>query len=56
MDVTELKQNQIDELKSTYLYDVENDYTCAGEILNEVIFNHYSGINFVDDDFGCTAV
>ena len=51
MHVTELNQNQIDELKLTYLYDVENDYTCTGEIPNEVIFNHYNGISFVDDDF-----
>ena len=55
MDVRELNKDQIDELKSTYLYDVENDYTCAKEIPNEVIFNHFSGINFVNDDFACTV-
>lgn len=55
MDVTELNQDQIDELKTTYLYDVENDYTCEEEIPNKVIFKHFSGISFVNDDFACTA-
>lgn len=54
MSVNELNQNQIDELKLTYLYDVENHYTCAEEIPNEVIFDYYSGIDFVNDDFFCT--
>lgn len=55
MNVKELNQNQLDELKTTYLYDVANDYSTAAEIPNEVIFDHYSDIDFVDDDFACTA-
>ena len=54
MNVKELNQNQLDELKTTYLYEVENDYTYAGEIPNEVIFEHFSDIHFVKDDFACT--
>jgi hypothetical protein len=55
MVVTELNQNQIDELKTTYLYDVENNYSYAEEIPNQVIFKHFSGIHFVNDDFVSTA-
>lgn len=55
MDVTELNQNQIDELKLKYLYAVDNEYTSIEEISNEVIFRYYSGIYFVNDDFSCTA-
>lgn len=55
MDVKELNQNQLDELKTTYLYEVENDYSTAAEIPNEVIYKHFSGIDFVPDDFACTA-
>lgn len=55
MSVEELNQNQIDELKSAYFYEIENNYTYIGEIPNKVIFDHFSGIDFVNDDFFCTA-
>lgn len=55
MNVTELTQDQIVELKWTYLYDVENEYSCIGEIPDEVIFKHFDGIDFVDEDFACTT-
>ena len=51
MDVTELNQEQLEQLKWTYFYDVENDYVFACEIPNEVIFEHFSGISFVEEDF-----
>ena len=54
MNAMELNQDQIDELKNTYFYDVENNYTYTGEIPNEVIFEYYNGISFVEDDFFCT--
>ena len=54
MDVTELNRDQLNELKTTYLYDVENDYSCIGEIPDAVIFEHFGGISFVPDDFGST--
>jgi NurA-like 5'-3' nuclease len=55
MDVTELSKKQLDELKFTYLYDVENNYSSVGKITNEVIFKYYSGIDFVKEDFACTS-
>lgn len=55
MNVNELSQEQLNELKSTYFYDVKNDYNYAEEIPNEVIFDYYSGISFVNDDFACTV-
>lgn len=55
MNVKELSKEQIDELKSVYFYDVENDYTYIHEVPDEVIFNHYADITFTDDDFCCTA-
>lgn len=55
MNVKELNQNQIEELRITYFYDVPNNYNFFGDIPDEVIFNHFDGIDFVNDDFGCTA-
>lgn len=51
MNVTELNQDQLEELKQTYLYQEENDYMFAYEIPNEVIFKHYAHISFVEEDF-----
>lgn len=34
MNVTELNQDQLEELKWTYFYDVENDYEYACQIPN----------------------
>ena len=55
MDVKNLSQDQLDELKSAYLYTVENAYFNSLEIPNDVIYQHFDDINFVDDDFCCTA-
>lgn len=56
MDVTELTQDQLDELKNSYFYNVvEHNYSYVNDIPNKVIFKHYKGINFVNDDFFCTA-
>lgn len=55
MDVTELNENQLEELKSAYFYSVENDYDYVYAVPNEVIYEHFSGICFTEDDFCCTA-
>ena len=56
MDVRELNEEQLDELKWTYFYDMESwEYEYPWDIPDDVIFNHYAGIDFVDDDFSCTA-
>jgi hypothetical protein len=51
--VHELNENELEELKWTYFYDVENDFEYAYEIPNEVIFEHFSHISFVEEDFSC---
>lgn len=56
MDVRELNEEQLDELKWTYFYDMESwEYEYPWDIPDDVIFNHYDGIDFVDDDFSCTC-
>lgn len=55
MNVKELNQNQIEELKITYFYDVPNNYISFEDVPNGIIFNHFDGIDFVNDDFGCTS-
>jgi hypothetical protein len=51
MDVTELNQDQLEQLKYAYLYDVPNPYECHLDIPDEVIFKHFKGISFVEEDF-----
>ena len=61
-----LKQNkeQLDELKRTYaceLAETDGEVLSYGELVDateipdEIIFNHYDGIFFTDDDFFCSA-
>lgn len=58
MYVTELSREELDELK--YNYADERTHGCSYEELMEsldipddVIFEHYDGIDFVKDDFFC---
>ena len=60
MNVYELSQHQLNQLKQMYVFEkasVNNDSLSWGEIIdaidipNEVIFNHFKGINFSKDDF-----
>jgi hypothetical protein len=61
MNVKELNQDQLSELKSDYFYnhlteeEQYNLYCCYWEIPDDIIFNFYDGIDFVTDDFFCTA-
>lgn len=59
-NVTELNQDELNELKEDYLFrikcDEEVSYSeiiMAHEIPNEVIFKEYEGISFVEEDFSC---
>ncbi len=51
MNVRELNQDQLNELKWTYLYDTPNAYEYACQIPDAVIFEHYAHISFVEEDF-----
>lgn len=59
MSVYELTRDQLDELKTAYFYQDEvqdilsEDIIYPEQIPDEVIFNHYDGIMFVDEDFFC---
>lgn len=59
MSVYELTRDQLDELKTAYFYQYEvqdilsEDIIYPEQIPDEVIFNHYDGIMFVDEDFYC---
>ena len=63
MTVRDLNREQLNELKETYFLqlvdcdeDVLGDVTCSEEIPDEVIFNHFEGIMFTEEDFWCECV
>ena len=51
--VLELSQDELEELKWTYFHEVDNYYATPFQIPNEVIFDYYGHISFVDEDFCC---
>lgn len=57
MTVRDLNREQLDELKTAYFWGDEtqdilpDDITSPDEIPDEIIFNYYEGVCFVDDDF-----
>lgn len=66
MDVKELSRDQLDELKEAYFWGEDTleipKYNALGlpalfpgDIPDAVIFDYYTGIYFVNDDFCCTA-
>lgn len=64
MNVHDLTRDELDELKSTYycqlldsgeLEEVCGDIYFPEDIPDDIIFNHYDGINFVKDDFFCNC-
>lgn len=60
MDVHELNREQLDELRWSFYWELQNtddaDYfPDPDSIPDDVLFDHYAGISFVNDDFFCTA-
>ena len=60
MTVYDLNQEQLNELKESYKIQLEQDSDIsyqelvdATNIPDGVIFEHYEGINFTEDDFFC---
>lgn len=64
--VYDLTRDQLDELKSAYFWSDETAHISkydhldrpalfSGDVPDNVIFDYYSGISFVNDDFCCTA-
>lgn len=63
MTVYELNNDELNELKETYacqLNETDNDIS-YGELLDahsipdDVVYNHYDGINFTKEDFYCNC-
>lgn len=60
MGVHDLNSRQMEELKSVFFWGdetmslVPEDVWNAEDIPDEVIFEHYAGIDFVDNDFFCS--
>lgn len=60
MNVRELSRFQLNALKESYICETVDspsweDLANAENIPDSVIFDYYSGIHFVDDDFFCTV-
>lgn len=68
MMVEELNRYQLNELKEAYISQLTEsgeykevlgisygELVGAAEIPDEVIFNHYAGVTFVEDDFFCSC-
>ena len=62
MTVRELTQEQLDELKAAYVTDQAvkrgefpsySELAMSTEVPNDIIFDYYDGIHFVEDDFFC---
>ena len=62
--VYDLNRDQLDELKQTYacqLAETDGDVLSYGELADasnipdDVIFEHYNGVSFTDDDFFCSC-
>ena len=51
MTVHDLNENELEQLKFAYFYDEEHEYLSFYEVPNEVIFEHYGHISFVEEDF-----
>lgn len=57
--VYDLSRDELDELKTNFFWQdetqdiLEGDYTSPEQIPDEIIFKHYDGICFVDEDFLC---
>ena len=61
MLVQDLSREQLDELKDSFFWQdetqdiLEDAYTSPEQIPDDIIFEHYAGVCFVDDDFFCSA-
>ena len=53
--VEELNEDELNELRKSYFYDesVNHFYRNIDDMPNEVLFSHYEGISFVEEDFFC---
>ncbi len=61
LTVYDLSADQMEELKSSFFWQdetqdiLEDDFTSPDQIPDEIIFEHYDGVFFSEDDFCCSA-
>lgn len=56
--VQDLSRAELDELRESYFDQPDSDEIFDGDIRNitdEILFQHYNGIVFVNDDFFCNS-
>lgn len=59
--VFDLSRDELNELKEAFFFNdetqsiIENEFTSPLDIPENIIFNHYKEICFVDDDFYCNS-
>lgn len=53
--VHELNQNELEELRSNYFYneEIQHDFQDVFEVKNNVLFEYYEAVSFVEEDFFC---
>ena len=52
MSIEQLNNDQLEQLRHNYFYEVENhNFNAPYEVTNEVLFKFFGGISFVEDDF-----
>ena len=57
MTVYDLNESQMEELKQAYVTQISDDgisygeLAAAAEIPDDIIYNHYDGVIFSEDDF-----
>lgn len=64
MTVYDLNRDQLDELKNALFWSDDpetaeilgDDIATPEQIPDDIIFQHYAGIDFVNDDFFCSVV
>lgn len=59
--VYELNKDELNELRDAMFWGVDNSFleenniNYPWEITNEMLYNHFGGISFVDEDFMCNV-
>lgn len=58
-DVHDLTRDELNELKESYFWQdetqdiLQGDFASPEEIPDDIIFEHYENVYFVDEDFFC---
>lgn len=53
MDVRDLNDNELDQLREEYFENVQHDKEFPSQITNEMLYREYACVVFVKEDFVC---